>query len=413
MKKSTRIVKKLLALFLVVLMSIESFGAVVSDNDGSAFITKAEFDSLKNDFQSQIDQYNTSIDAKIDGAIASYLAGITVSNVEIIPNIYSSLNNTKEIRWYSNSAYQANGNSKTDFWYDMVLYAVQPDRYAHAKVSGSKNGKYTANVYEYNSTDADYIQEFVYIRPVIQGNATDTWPANSTSIGAELPHNFSASFKLFSGTSISSMASQKAGVAFFHGEELEASQRTVLDYVPYPCWSDANDYVYQIDKAVTDQKDGDLYLSLPGTPLSCNAADSHGKSRISTGSLRVSAKIPSQLYNNAIKIKTKIFKPFYKINNKVGKIQDGLPLCTSTKDGELTFTWHGNLEGSLYYAIGNNAESAWTLGSYESTTSGSSVGVTIYNVTMKKNETLYIKYKPTSTTDYGLLTFDDLKLTAT
>ena len=67
MRKSTRIVKKLLALFLVVLMSIESIGAVVSDNDGSAFITKAEFDSLKNNFQSQIDQYNTSIDSKIDG----------------------------------------------------------------------------------------------------------------------------------------------------------------------------------------------------------------------------------------------------------------------------------------------------------------------------------------------------------
>ena len=52
---------------------------MVSDNDGSAFITKAEFDSLKNNFQNQIDQYNTSIDSKIDGAIASYLAGIKVS----------------------------------------------------------------------------------------------------------------------------------------------------------------------------------------------------------------------------------------------------------------------------------------------------------------------------------------------
>ena len=60
-------------------MSIESFGAVVGDNDGSAFITKAEFDSLKNNFQSQIDQYNTSIDSKIDGAIASYLKGINIS----------------------------------------------------------------------------------------------------------------------------------------------------------------------------------------------------------------------------------------------------------------------------------------------------------------------------------------------
>ena len=65
MRKSTKIVKRILALFLVVLMSINSFGAVVSDNDGSAFITKAEFDSLKNNFQAQIDQYNTWQNKKV------------------------------------------------------------------------------------------------------------------------------------------------------------------------------------------------------------------------------------------------------------------------------------------------------------------------------------------------------------
>ncbi len=92
MRKSTRIVKRLLALFLVVLMSIDSFAAVVSDNDGSAFITKAEFDSLKNNFQSQIDQYNTSIDSKIDGAIASYLAGIKVEKVSNIESTLYKLN---------------------------------------------------------------------------------------------------------------------------------------------------------------------------------------------------------------------------------------------------------------------------------------------------------------------------------
>ena len=74
-------------------MSIESFGAVVSDNDGSAFITKAEFDSLKNDFQSQIDQYNTSIDSKIDGAIASYLAGIKVEKKQQKRIVLANWNN--------------------------------------------------------------------------------------------------------------------------------------------------------------------------------------------------------------------------------------------------------------------------------------------------------------------------------
>ena len=84
--------KRMVALLLVLLLSIESLGAVVSDNDGSAFITKAEFDSLKNNFQSQIDQYNTSIDSKIDGAIASYLAGVNIKKEEIKPTIFKDWN---------------------------------------------------------------------------------------------------------------------------------------------------------------------------------------------------------------------------------------------------------------------------------------------------------------------------------
>ena len=71
--------KKALCLIFAFLLSIESFGAVVSDNDGSAFVTKAEFEALKNNFAAQIDNYNTSIDSKIDGSIASYLAGIKLS----------------------------------------------------------------------------------------------------------------------------------------------------------------------------------------------------------------------------------------------------------------------------------------------------------------------------------------------
>lgn len=66
--------KRVFVLIIVLSMCINSFAAIVSDNDGSAFITKSEFDSLKNDFQAQIDQYNTSIDSKIDAAIAAYLS---------------------------------------------------------------------------------------------------------------------------------------------------------------------------------------------------------------------------------------------------------------------------------------------------------------------------------------------------
>ncbi len=96
--------KKSLCLIFAFLLSINTFAAAVSDNDGSAFITKAEFDSLKNDFQTQLDSYNNQIDSKIDNAISSYLAGITFakettmqSNISIfsyplkIVNYYKSL----------------------------------------------------------------------------------------------------------------------------------------------------------------------------------------------------------------------------------------------------------------------------------------------------------------------------------
>lgn len=80
-----RIIKinKIVALLFVFILSLNSFGAVVSDNDGAAFITKAEFDSLKNNFQAQIDAFNTSIDSKIDNAISAYLAGVSLGATTI------------------------------------------------------------------------------------------------------------------------------------------------------------------------------------------------------------------------------------------------------------------------------------------------------------------------------------------
>ena len=102
MKKSTRIVKKLLALFLVVLTSINSFAAVVSDNDGSAFITKAEFEALKENFASQINNYNTSIDDKIDGAIASYLQGIKIEKETNIESKLFTENSSQRVGFVKN-----------------------------------------------------------------------------------------------------------------------------------------------------------------------------------------------------------------------------------------------------------------------------------------------------------------------
>lgn len=71
-----------MALFFVVLMSIENFAAVVGDSDGAAFVTKGDFESLKEEFDKKIDEYNNSLNQKVDGAIANYLSGLKVEEWE-------------------------------------------------------------------------------------------------------------------------------------------------------------------------------------------------------------------------------------------------------------------------------------------------------------------------------------------
>ena len=97
MKKSTKMwFKQKLAWVLIVLMSIESFSAVVSSDDGSAFVTKAQFEDLKSNFEKQIANYNASLDEKIDGAISNYING---RNVVKKTNMKPLVKNYKDIIW--------------------------------------------------------------------------------------------------------------------------------------------------------------------------------------------------------------------------------------------------------------------------------------------------------------------------
>ena len=65
-----------MALFIVAFMNINTYAAV-GGNDGSAFVTKAEFDALVNTFNEQMDNYESNLKTRIDGQIANYLASIS------------------------------------------------------------------------------------------------------------------------------------------------------------------------------------------------------------------------------------------------------------------------------------------------------------------------------------------------
>ena len=93
----------LIIYLLIALLSLNAFAAIVSDNDGSAFVTKSEFEAFKADFERQILNYNLSIDQKIDGAIATYLAGINLNVRETLQNCTSILKYPLNV--YMNSKY--------------------------------------------------------------------------------------------------------------------------------------------------------------------------------------------------------------------------------------------------------------------------------------------------------------------
>ena len=96
-KSMKRLCRRVTCFFACVCFCINTFSAAVSDNDGAAFITKAEFDSLKNTFQSEIDRYNNSLDNKIESAISSYIGGVKAKKQTKQDNLYNRFGSI--VRW--------------------------------------------------------------------------------------------------------------------------------------------------------------------------------------------------------------------------------------------------------------------------------------------------------------------------
>lgn len=173
-----KIIRKILAIVLILNMSV--FAAAVSDNDGSAFITKAEFDSLKNTFQSQIDSYNTQIDSKIDGAISSYLAGIKVDKTTDVRTAFDIvgespvdssgdiISDTKIIHFMAkdvnvaNSANEPYASSKIS-WFGVVGYNAKESYYMDTNNSLQAKGAWEEGEKDncVLVNDDGYVEEFL------------------------------------------------------------------------------------------------------------------------------------------------------------------------------------------------------------------------------------------------------------
>ena len=110
--------KKLIFIMVILTILVKglcTFAAIVSDNDGSAFVSKAEFEAMKSNFEDQIINYEDAISTKIDGAIASYLAGIKLTQKIILENDYVN-NGGNNLQWKIIDVYKALDNNGIYGW---------------------------------------------------------------------------------------------------------------------------------------------------------------------------------------------------------------------------------------------------------------------------------------------------------
>ena len=76
MNKNVKKISVIIIAWILICSTFITNAAVVSDNDGFAFVTKQQLMDLQTELSKTIDTYNDSLSNKIDGAISTYLAGV-------------------------------------------------------------------------------------------------------------------------------------------------------------------------------------------------------------------------------------------------------------------------------------------------------------------------------------------------
>ena len=169
-KKSN--INRLIVVLLILIMGISTFAAVVSDNDGAAFITKAEFDSLKNNFQSELNNYNSSLDDKIDGAIASYIEGVRVSKKSKLKSTLAVAGQTYQ--GVARKSYVFCGNNSVYF---MCRYNYENQQFINFGVNWNTTPTLSFRYYGWLTSYAQ--------RPTISGGGLEWFGLDQCKIGLD------------------------------------------------------------------------------------------------------------------------------------------------------------------------------------------------------------------------------------
>lgn len=396
--------KKFLIYICILITSAQNVNAaMVSDNDGSSFITYAEFDSLKNDFQLQIDSFNSSIDTKISNAINSYLTGIKQEKTGIFANTYSSWKCGTNFKWGNNTGYKTSdvlGGGSTI----MYIHDVGSHRYSTLKYSNTV----TNNIFL--ATGANNI---IYLKPrqhvcVLNEVAMISFGENSVETAGNLTYN-----NRFGGT----LNPTRAG-------DVKTKEETQLN--PWPGAKKWDEFIaetitensslcgiFSPNRTLNEyfvKEDGDM----TATPTINATVSTKGTY---TGNYNVKN---NQTMTNTIKLGWQktckhnelIISEWSKDTEKEEKIKSGAPVAHVTEhDCEVTITYTTDKAGTLYIYSSVSPKAYNTLASNNYTTIVNiSSAATNKNAVLRKcskGDIIRAIFIPTSGT--GVLSISDIK----
>ena len=438
-----------MALFIVVLLNINSYAAVGA-NDGSAFVTKAEFDALVNTFNEQMDTYQSGINAKIDGSIANYLGGLssykTVKQSNMIEQIVAFTEHS-DLVWLPSfspkDTVEANTLQKSGSlsWSNMnegnkyMLKINLGDCWSTKPASGNETkGKYyrVSNNYMLKSYWTD-----VYINHICNGSNGSN---NGMAYGSTVRYN-SPAYTLFQsfteygtkqevfGITVTGWKSDGSSMGFdIYGTSTLDRKNTVSenfdDNIMYGTVTSKDIWVITDENLEKVKKNVDC----PSTQYYIFTGGSVTKQGSHTGSGWTSSTA-DKIVNykpNATKISsTNLCNDAVKrVSKGSGKVFAGVPFVTCTDDGDLKFKmkWTTSTARTTDYVqfgfkkgeFNNNAEDCKIADTLDTNLTNNVAGhnkeIDVEIKGLKKDDVIWIKGIPLQADAKGYLTLSDLQM---
>ena len=435
----------------IIMFSIPVHSAIVSDNDGSAFVTKGEFEALKKDFANQVVQYNESIDSKIDGAIASYLAGINVQKKVELTNLYEKYNlvgnKDKGVLWCSNNNKTLCNATNQTMAYDYTYvqaYGASSGAGAlkyqgkggswHFVLDKEANGR-AKKRYKYNKSgkiDGRYITRFW-----LSGSVTGMIQQQGYGMGGDwhsfgiYPQITSRNTKLYSyNPGYNSTGNYWYGSHnFVYSETYD--ENTNENVAVYPLSETSTEYVTDMSKTTPtfsnfgSNTDTTGRQSFTDSECGCTLANMQqmGDFPKFTSLGNANDRIKAIISGIFVKMKFADFKyqDFYDYDNGNDAIRSGVVITNIESKGDVTIKGKCDKNGYLILYIKNTADPLWG-GQRTSVTDTTSWKIDKNKVTanvewtrkfeeVSKDTKIFMLYLPTNTNDLGKVTFTTLEET--